>query len=645
MECTNFPTADSVPFPYSPPYHVQRELMSAILTSLRQCDESEFSCSAPSSPKNSKTASAPRKRTAPIIMVESPTGTGKSLSLACAAMTWLRYREEEDLKDPVDCEDDAIRDVASPPNNQVNRKGSSKYDWLNSWQPSQSDDKTADCVSRTPLAKTIQHPRALVRSYAISNRTALDGELNKIRARLDKLANVAAFSSQSSSIQSSAERSHRENLLKSGVSRAMVAERKRSRGLGHAETEIRGQKKKRVGDKTDADKAGDFMLDEYHSEEDEKSSRGSDSHNNHDEDDDVTLSRIKFDTKKRSRESNTWESSNHGNRSTKAMLHGTNIDGSGYRDDPEKNARSKIPAASVGNAAVGGVTPGSGFRKIIYAARTHSQLSQFVGELRRTHWANSVKVVALGSRAVLCSNDDVLYVSPRDKTKGRRSEAEITEICLDMQKNKKINSLSANHYAESSSCPFLESTVAVSTLAIHSLARPSDIEDVVSLGKAVHACSYYSSRQALAAAEVVVLPYNTLLSDQARQSIGLSLKNALVVIDEAHNLPEALRAISSCNISLPIIEAAMSQLSSYTQRYSGRLAGRNLHYLGQIRKVLLAMAKFLKLPPSSSSTTANGKIEECSEPSSSKKEMLAAVDLMFRLKLDNLNLFTLLRYM
>ncbi len=34
------------------------------------------------------------------------------------------------------------------------------------------------------------------------------------------------------------------------------------------------------------------------------------------------------------------------------------------------------------------------------------------------------------------------------------------------------------------------------------------------------------------AAEVVVAPYNTILSKSTREAIGLSLKKALVVIDE-----------------------------------------------------------------------------------------------------------------
>lgn len=593
--------------------------MSTILTSLQQCRENDLSAA----PSTDNAGNDVPTRRAPIIMVESPTGTGKSLSLACAAMAWLRYCEEEDLKEVETSVKDAGDSDVAAATNDFSAKRRKKYDWLDSWQPESSvNGTTISSIGSGNNASSQdqqQSQQTRIRNYAISNRAALNKELNTIRARLDKLTNVAALSNSSnSSKDKSNERSFRENILKSGISRALVLEKKRNRaGL----KDKGGVKRKRIEAKNEEE---DFMLDDYHSdEEDKKSSHLDDS----DSEDDCNLASLTQQTNGKGPQNNL---------SAKALLHGANLDGSGFRNDPERNARTKLYVASDNiTSAIGNVTPGSGIRKIVYAARTHSQLSQFVGELKRTHWGKDVKVVALGSRSVLCSNEKVLYKGG-NKSKGRRSEAEITEICLDMQKSKSIDA-SNDKAKKSSKCPLLESSDAVSTLAMHSLVRPSDIEDVAALGKAGNTCSYYASREALAAAEVVVLPYNTLLSETARQSIGLSLKNALVVVDEAHNLPEALRGISSCQLSLPVIEAAMEQLGRYTAKYSGRLAGRNLFYLGQIRRVLRAMVKFLKSKPSD-------KTEE-EDSSGGKKEMLAAVDLMFRLKLDNLNLFTLLRYM
>lgn len=45
--------------------------------------------------------------------------------------------------------------------------------------------------------------------------------------------------------------------------------------------------------------------------------------------------------------------------------------------------------------------------QVIFCSRTHSQLSQFVGELHRTRFASSLLLVAVASRKALCVNDQV----------------------------------------------------------------------------------------------------------------------------------------------------------------------------------------------------------------------------------------------
>jgi len=45
--------------------------------------------------------------------------------------------------------------------------------------------------------------------------------------------------------------------------------------------------------------------------------------------------------------------------------------------------------------------------QIIFCSRTHSQLSQFVGELHRTRFTDSILLVAVASRKALCVNDEV----------------------------------------------------------------------------------------------------------------------------------------------------------------------------------------------------------------------------------------------
>ena len=534
---------------------------------------------------------------------------------------------------------------------QSNHPKVKQYDWIEAWQP--ADEGSENEPPTTPSRRApsyeptrsepCQHaalpPRERMRNFAVESRAALTEELEGIRGRPDRLATVASVAAGSPAAapdpraRGRARRTCRENLARSGAASARARERKRRRQLARA----RGNKRR----KTDpAGSGGDdeFLLAAYRSDEEVRDGDvSSDSDGDDDDDDDDDNTALNDLLRADAEHSHGKPRGTRRPLSAKALLEGSNLDGSGYQNDPERNARARrAREAKVdgGRPAVGAVAAGSGLRKIVYAARTHSQLSQFVGELRRTHWGKTVKVAALGSRSLLCCNEDVMYSSASKSQASRRGEADITEMCLDMQKNKKDAGERRGADGERANtargCPYLSSAEAVSTLALHSLAKPSDIEDLANLGKASHSCSYYASREAVAAAEVVVLPYNTLLSRQARESVGLSIKNALVVIDEAHSIPETLRNISSCRLSLRLAQAALSQLLAYTRKYSGRLKGRNVFYLGQIRRILLAMVKYLKRPPVASGHAS----EETKDGLAKRKEMMAAVDLMFRLKLS-----------
>ena len=63
-----------------------------------------------------------------------------------------------------------------------------------------------------------------------------------------------------------------------------------------------------------------------------------------------------------------------------------------------------------------------------------------------------------------------------------------------------------------------------------------DIEDVVKLGRELNTCPYYATRAAIAAAHLVVLPYQTRMHKSTREACGIEMRDNIVIIDEAHNL-------------------------------------------------------------------------------------------------------------
>ena len=172
--------------------------------------------------------------------------------------------------------------------------------------------------------------------------------------------------------------------------------------------------------------------------------------------------------------------------------------------------------------------------QIIFCSRTYSQLTQFVGELHRTPFADSMSLVSLGSRRALCINDDVLKL---------KAPGLINERCLDLQKpassRKKVldGGDGKGKKASSGKCPFLAagSKSADSTRDMI-LAQPIDIETLSALGRKRSVCPYYASRRATPEADIILAPYSTLLVEDTRQALGLRIEGNVIIIDEGHNL-------------------------------------------------------------------------------------------------------------
>ncbi|KAG2460304.1 DDX11 helicase, partial [Polypterus senegalus] len=182
--------------------------------------------------------------------------------------------------------------------------------------------------------------------------------------------------------------------------------------------------------------------------------------------------------------------------------------------------------------------------KVYYCSRTHSQLAQFVHEVQKSPFGKEIRLISLASRQNLCINDEVQRLA---------SVHLINDRCMEMQKNKhaekdKGEEPKRKKGVTKTVCPFSNHD-AVQGLRDESLVKVRDVEQLVTLGKEIKACPYYGGRSAIPAAQLVVLPYQTLLHESTRRSSGIKLKDQVVIIDEAHNLIDTIACIHSSEVS------------------------------------------------------------------------------------------------
>ncbi|XP_010631657.1 regulator of telomere elongation helicase 1 isoform X2 [Fukomys damarensis] len=161
--------------------------------------------------------------------------------------------------------------------------------------------------------------------------------------------------------------------------------------------------------------------------------------------------------------------------------------------------------------------------KIIYASRTHSQLTQVIGELRNT--AYRPRVCVLGSREQLCIHPEV-----------KKQESNHMQIHLC---RKKVASRSCHFY----------NNVEEKSLEQELVTPILDIEDLVKNGSKHKVCPYYLSRNLKQQADIIFMPYNYLLDAKSRKAHNIDLKGTVVIFDEAHNVEKMCEELASFDLT------------------------------------------------------------------------------------------------
>nr|XP_027199864.1 ATP-dependent DNA helicase DDX11-like [Dermatophagoides pteronyssinus] len=258
-------------------------------------------------------------------------------------------------------------------------------------------------------------------------------------------------------------------------------------------------------------------------------------------------------------------------------------------DDDEKNSDYFLP-------------------KIYYCSRTHSQLSQFINEFKKTryyqHNPNSLMLIPLSSRVNYCINQQVNHFNNLNM---------INEKCNDLQQQK--NSKQKCQYKNQQK---------ILEFGQEILAHVNDIEEIVTVAKQRQACPYYSARIAIPESEIVVMPYNILLHRSTRENFNIQLKDSIVIVDEAHNLLETISNVHSIQIYSRQLSSLLKYLSLYMTKYLNRFNSLNLKYLKQLIFVIRKLYQYL----------LEAKTNTCLQP----------LDLTIKLNIENINIHELLQF-
>uniref|UniRef100_A0A1Q3EW05 Regulator of telomere elongation helicase 1 homolog n=1 Tax=Culex tarsalis TaxID=7177 RepID=A0A1Q3EW05_CULTA len=179
-----------------------------------------------------------------------------------------------------------------------------------------------------------------------------------------------------------------------------------------------------------------------------------------------------------------------------------------------------------------------GVPKIIYASRTHSQLTQAMQEMKNTSYG-FMRAVILGSRDQLCIHPEVA------KEEGNSVK---TNLC-----KAKIQSRSCSFYSRVEACKE-RPEITGSTIM--------DIEDLVRINTKLKACPFFMSKELIENADVLFMPYNYLLDPKARKANNLEIANTIIILDEAHNVDKMCEESASMQIKSSDIALCIDDVTS-----------------------------------------------------------------------------------
>jgi len=187
--------------------------------------------------------------------------------------------------------------------------------------------------------------------------------------------------------------------------------------------------------------------------------------------------------------------------------------------------------------------------KILYVARTHRQHDRVIEELRAVFKRHAISGVSLRGRNQMCLNSFAAKTALDAKS--------LMEVC-ELLKAK--GRCPYHKTAEEQTYAYLELQQQIAT-------RPYKASEIQRICRKKGVCPYELVKAALSDANVIALSYLYIFDPVIRtaflKNLNSLLQKTILIVDEAHNLPETAVDIASRRLSLFVLKQAELEAKKY----------------------------------------------------------------------------------
>ncbi len=219
-------------------------------------------------------------------------------------------------------------------------------------------------------------------------------------------------------------------------------------------------------------------------------------------------------------------------------------------------------------------------KKIVYLTRTNSQQEQIITELRGISNEFTFNAVPVQGRQNLC------LLSRDLESDENLSPESLSRFCND-RKKKVLSGLKT-------ACEYFTEKVFSEDLSEFIFRTIPTAEEFLSYGVKNTVCPYETLKFNASKADVVVAPYSYFLNPEVAERFlarwGVSREDLVMILDEAHNLPDIARSASSFNITLNMINLAEKEAQEFGDAELVRKV-KSTDFCEMVRNALLDMQR------------------------------------------------------